>query len=950
MTINRINVFVNFIIIILTLFIVKTYSYAQYYDIGQDPASTSWNQIKTSHFKIIFPKQNEKQAQYLANYIESIYGKSTITLASNPKNIPIILHTQSVISNAYTIWAPKRMEFFTIPPQDSYGQEWLQQLAIHEFRHVIQINKINQSKTKILYYLLGEQSTAAILGLYIPAWFMEGDAVCAETGLSNTGRGRLPSFEMEIKAQTLDKKIYQYDKAVFGSYKDFTPNQYVLGYQLTAFARKKYNANIWNNTLNYVAKHPFGITSFSRAIKKQTGFNKTKLYYNTLNELDSLWKNQQSLNTFTDNKELTALPNTYTNYKHPHYINDSTIIAVKTGIDDITRFITIDKQKKEKIIFSPGYFFPETFSVIDNTLVWAEATYDLRWDNRKYSSIKIFNMQTGKCKSISKKTYLFAPSLSNDKKLIVAIENTPIGENSIVIIESKTGNVIQKTLNPENTSLNTPSWNYENNKIVLIEVSNKGKRLVTYNMITNQFTTIIPYSYEEISMPKFYKNFILYNAAYSGMDNIYAIDTISKQKYKITSALYGAENASTSTNKESIVYSEYTANGFKLVEAKIDSTKWIKFDAITNTSIKLYETIANQEYFNQEDTVFIDSTYKTKKYSKIKNLFHVHSWAPVCIDAENSSISPGVSILSQNILSTAFTSIGYKYNRIEKTGNHFINFTYKGLFPIIDFKISNGNRASSYLTDNKENIHYTWNETKITTSINIPFNISNGLFYRLIDPKLNISNTFIQHNSSTPANFICGAIQIMEYSLSYYNQIKTVEKDMRPRWGQIIELKYYNTPFYGLNLGEIYAISANFNFPGIFKHHSLKLSLGFQNKNYGTYTYSDIIAFPRGAPFIQNKKMKTLFVDYKLPVAYPDFSIPNIIYIKRIKANLFLDYAKFINNNNSNTYKSIGIEATSDFHLFRFIAPIDAGLRFIYKPDKKHISTELLYQIKFDNL
>ena len=147
MIINRINVFVNFIII-LTLLFVKSYSYAQYYDIGQDPANTSWNQISTSHFKIIFPKQYEKQAQYLANYIERIYAKSTKTLVSKPKNIPIILHTQSVISNAYTIWAPKRMEFFTIPPQDSYGQEWLQQLAIHEFRHVIQINKIKKGTEK----------------------------------------------------------------------------------------------------------------------------------------------------------------------------------------------------------------------------------------------------------------------------------------------------------------------------------------------------------------------------------------------------------------------------------------------------------------------------------------------------------------------------------------------------------------------------------------------------------------------------------------------------------------------------------------------------------------------------------------------------------------------------------------------------------------------------------
>ncbi len=950
MIFDRNNSFAKAIILFFLFLIVNKFSFCQYYDIGQDPASICWKFIKTEHFKIIYPKQNEKQAQYLANYIEKIYKNSTKTLVSKPRNIPIILHTESVVSNAFTIWAPKRIEFFTIPPQDTYGQEWLQQLAIHEFRHVVQINKINQGFSKIFYYAFGEQITASILGLYIPAWFMEGDAVCAETGLSNTGRGRIPTFEMELKTQTLNGKIYKYDKAVFGSYKDFTPNQYILGYHLTAYARKKYNAAIWNNTIDFVARHPLGITSFSRGIKKNTEINKTKLYYNTLKELDSLWRCQQSLVKYTTQQSLTESPKTYTNYKHPHYLNDSTIIVVKKGVDDITRFISIDRQKREKKLFTPGFLFSETFSVIDSTIVWVEVNYDLRWDNRKYSIIKTYDLKTDKCKSIQPKSFLFTPDLSKDKKYIVAIENTPLGENNIVIIENESGNILRKIKSPENTTLLTPSWNDNSTKIVFIAVSDLGKSLMIYNMETNQYSTIIPYSYEEISKPIFHENYIIYNAGYTGIDNIFTIDTNSKQKFQITSSVFGAENANFSSTKNNLIYSDYTAIGYRISEINTDANKWIKYDTIKNNSIKLYETIANQEQCNEKCSFAADSIYKSKSYSKIKNIFNVHSWAPLSIDADNESINPGVSVLSQNLLSTAFTSLGYKYGLNEKTGSYYANFTYKGFFPVIDFNISKGERASTYLNENKENIRFEWHETKINTGFYIPFNISKGKYYRLIEPEIKFSNTYIQHSNSTPSNFIEGEINTLEYSILFYNQKKSVEKDMRARWGQLLEFRYSNTPLKGLNLGEIYSLSSKLNFPGIIKHHSFRVSLGYQKKNYGTYVYSDFISLPRGMQAIRNKEMKTIFLDYKLPLIYPDISLPNFIYIKRIKANLFYDYALFNNFNNISKFQSMGIEATMDFHLFRFIAPIDAGLRITYSLINKHTNTEFLYQIKFDNL
>ena len=52
------------------------------------------------------------------------------------------MHTRTAQSNGLVAWAPKRIELFTTPHQQIYSQDWLEQLALHEFRHLVQLDKI----------------------------------------------------------------------------------------------------------------------------------------------------------------------------------------------------------------------------------------------------------------------------------------------------------------------------------------------------------------------------------------------------------------------------------------------------------------------------------------------------------------------------------------------------------------------------------------------------------------------------------------------------------------------------------------------------------------------------------------------------------------------------------------------------------------------------------------
>ena len=80
--------------------------------------------------------------------------------------------------------------------------------------------------------------------------------------------------------------------------------------------------------------------------------------------------------------------------------------------------------------------------------------------------------------------------------------------------------------------------------------------------------------------------------------------------------------------------------------------------------------------------------YESKKYRKSTNLFKFHSWAPLYVDLDDPSIeelelNPGLMLMSQNLLSTATTVLGYEYNLEKK--DHFLHaaFTYSGWYPVL---------------------------------------------------------------------------------------------------------------------------------------------------------------------------------------------------------------------------------------------------------------------------
>ena len=79
------------------------------------------------------------------------------------------------------------------------------------------MESLNRGFSKGMSFVVGEQFTGIVSSL-LPLWLLEGDAVFAESYLTESGRGRTPSFQKQLKALTVENgNFYSYDK----SYKRF---------------------------------------------------------------------------------------------------------------------------------------------------------------------------------------------------------------------------------------------------------------------------------------------------------------------------------------------------------------------------------------------------------------------------------------------------------------------------------------------------------------------------------------------------------------------------------------------------------------------------------------------------------------------------------------------------------------------------------------------------------
>jgi len=942
---------------------------AQYFQTGQDPGYLKWRQINTENFQLIYPDYFEDNAQKLASKLEKVYKFGGLIPGHNPLKISVVLHTQTVKSNGLVAYAPKRSEFYTTPHQRIYPQDWLEQLAIHEFRHVVQIDKINSELPGIIKFLLGEQGTALVFGAYLPWWFTEGDAVVAETAYSNFGRGRLPSFLMEHRAQVVEKGVFSYDKAYNGSYKDFVPNHYKLGYYLVSATRDKFGSSVWESVLNRVGKKPFSLNAFNKQLKQETNLGKVDLYKSIFEDFKRKWLTEDSLFVSAEIKQVSPAKKNLTHYRYNHFIADSAFLSYRTGFDKMPAFVKISANGSEKVVHRPGNVFSESVNYQGNWIVWSEQLPDYRWSHSGRSVIRLFNVNNKKRLTVNTEFKALAPSVSPQLEYVAVVETDFSYNFYLSVYDIRNGSLIHRIQTPENNYLFSPDWLNEK-EIVVVMLTESGKRLAKINLENKQAEILLSKDLGEIKQVKVAGEKLYFISGYSGKDELFRMKISDGMVERIAEARFGFAYPAVDSNFENMLLSNYTSDGYRLVKLKLAEQSPESLNLLEEKKYYLAEKVAKQEkgviqFENSENVKF-----ESKRYRKATNLFNFHSWAPAAIDPGLYEIRPGFSFMSQNKLGTAETILGYRWDLTEDEGQFFANYSYKGWYPVFDAEIATGKRASYYnlITETRDRDgavigrdttleRFNWNQTNAKLSMNLPLNFSSGIFSRLLQPEINYNLVGYAKIPEELENFPAGVYHSLSYRLYYHQLLKRTYRDVYPDFGVVIDANYIHSPWDDLRnmaVGQVVLY-----LPGVLKNHGIKMYGGSQKKNSnGNMGFSDAVKYPRGWGRINTTTLYSTSFDYKFPLFYPDFSLWGITYLKRVNMSLFADYAYLKGDFHQQEYADVfstnitsyGMELTGDFHFLRFYAPANVGVRAAWLPEAERVSFDFLFSVDFTAL
>ena len=782
------------------------------------------------------------------------------------------------------------------------------------------------------------------------------------------GEADFHPLKWNSKPRLLEKRNYSFDKSYLGSFKDHVPDYYQSGYQIGGrCSSSKYGAETWSNVLHHIARNPLSLNAFSKGLRESTGKNQAGLYAETFNDLRLNWNVEDKALNKSQFDKITKDQKYYTSYRFPHYVNDSMIFAVKYSINDLTRFVLVNPTGNEKQIFTPGNISEESVSFADNKVFWIETKPDPRWTNRELSHLRIYNIKDDQMFEKVYREKMYAPTLSFDGQYLACVKVDLKNNCSILLLSPKTGEIIKDVPAPDNLFFITPSWAEKENELYAVVLGDKGESLVKFNPFTNKISFLLPFTYNNLVRPIQRGNSVFFNSSQSGVDNIYALDLVENKAFKVTSSRFGTTDPQLSKDAKNMVYGDYTSNGFCIAATSIKMENLTPVIASQSADYKSADKIASQEKgiidLTQKDSIH----YRSERYSKFANLFYFHSWAPFHIDPENEDLRPGVSLLSQNKLSTAVTQLGYDYSTINKTGKWFAKFDYTGLYPVLGFETDYGDGKSQYyqITEHTNQqgqiiridtslVGFTYKQLNINGSLKIPFNLTHGKMYRFIQPEFQIAYTNILLGSSVPAGIFHGTIIPLTYRLYANNYLALGARDIQPQFGQEINLVYRSTPFGDHDYGNIWSGEGTLYLPGFAKHHGFRFYGGYQQKSSSHSSFTDLINYPRGYQSLMNTELFTIRSDYVMPLFYPDWSLGKFSYFKRVSLRMFYDYGNAVipiiqqNTKIQQGFSSVGGELSIDCHFLRFIVPSTIGIRESYLIESKSNATEVLFTVNFN--
>lgn len=945
------------IVAVLSVFCME--GRAQFASLGSEKSSTNWEQWTSPHYNVIFPVGKDSLGMVYSTYLERfrpLVGNSAGYYPNQfyKKPMPVILHAGAAVSNGAVVWAPRRMDIYTF--QDAYSalppMPWEKALAIHENRHVAQLQFTRDGFWTYLYWPYGEIGLTLVNSLYSNVALLEGDAVVAETALTNSGRGRSADFLSYIRMSFSNGDMRDWFRWRYGSQRLYTPDYYKIGYMTVAGMRYNYDATMFMRDYLNNLTSPFAFNAVQKTMKKYSG----KRIKGTWNEIAAsfkdIWAQDDSLRA-PFQKIITLVPDTkfYTNYRSAIQTKDGRVFSVRVSLDREMELVEILRDGSVRPIRPMNSESKLVYSPYTDCIYWSEAVPDPRWDMVQTSRIRYVHVGDKAIEDLTRQWRYVNPAVSDDGTRIVAAEYASSGATRVVELNPVTGEELRSITAPSGIQVTETA--FLGDLVAFTGISEGGTGLYL-----TDFSTV---STLEEALPIRIKNLISHSGKLyftsdrTGTNEIYSYSPQSLTQ--LTNTHHGVSYPF--FRDDALCFSALTPSGNLLATIEEPLSRKARLQDYASYPIADLLSAQEKEFAKApiEDTPPMKS-----KYSKAAGFFHIHSWLPVYYNWDSfysskgdyayETASLGALAFFQNLTGTASGSLGFSvhedpFDKEKFAAGFHARLSYTGLYPVFDFALDIGDRQ-------RAGISTAWVPSTDSTfiavnprggvfaggslGISVPLDLSSGGRETTITPSLTMkfSNdylaeglAFYKEDGVTETGSVCADGQENNVLFRNNSLVASITADTRrmtapsqiiPRYGVGGEFRIVLSPFNkdkGIGSG-LYADVYTY-LPGFKSTHGVKLSAACQLKGQswrytfpnnddliklGYYIPEDVWSLgfedlsPRGfekssagAAMMLNPVSTRFSADYVLPLFYIDRAFSPYLYISNMEVNPFADFS-----------------------------------------------------------
>lgn len=816
---------------------------AQLYSLGNDPGTAGWKQISTANFRVVYPAGMDSLAKEYAVSLEKWSARVSATIGYKPNQchkrpMPVILHPYMAECNGTVTLAPRRVELFTVPDYDEpLPMSSMEQLVLHESRHVAQMQFGFDKPYRFLNVLLGELWPGAMSALYPGPAFLEGDAVVAETELSSSGRGRTSGFLEYYDICFSEGDFRDYYKWRYGSQKNYTPDLYRAGYLLIGGVRNYFDDPYF--TARYFKNVNSGFLPFfvfEKTVRQASGMNFKKTFAEISSRQKEEWEENAGRRApFMPAEKITAPERLYTSFRG-NVTDGEVFYSIRSGLAHNAELVRVHHDGQVDRL-CPLSSSTNNLSFCDSTrmLYWSEYRQDPRWELKSSYVIRSMD-KSGKVRDLTRpgKKY-YNPTADGDR--IYAAEYPDGGGSAVVVLDAGDGSVLQRV--PAPAGMQIVEFCCIDGNPFFSAVTEDGS-----GIYDSSFKPVLAPSRAVLSNLFSRDGKIFFTADRNGSKELYAVNPADGSVQQFTSSRFGGNYYRFCGDSLYFISDRRKDCGYYRTAVSDLPVRKIDFsDQVFPSFAEKLSDQVSRIRTDEPDTSIIS----IRNYSKAAHLFKFHSWLPAYVnfdaiaDLSLESVATdaglGATALFHNDLNTMQGFVGWSAWTGSSGWRNALHgkFEYSGWYPVLDISFDLGERnAIQYFPSLscRNSVTRQFNTRYLDTpyfktgiKAYVPLNFSSGGWNRGLIPQLEWTMSNDVFSTGSELKYI----NVASASLRGYSMLPVASSCIYPRLGIGAEAGCrWNPQLTGYTVTTKYLFLYGY-LPGIMRTHGIRLASTYES-------------------------------------------------------------------------------------------------------------------------